>query len=364
MGNDTKSNKMTKYLSNKLRVLSFISIILVVYIHTYYSEGKSMSSLMKLESFWGNGICRVAVPLFFVISGYLFFLKCPDGIKSIWPKMKKRVRTLLVPYLLVNSFAIIFYVLMNVMVNYSPTINGVVNYHIFDEISQYGIWGSILALYWTDPVAFQLWFIRNLMVVILFAPIIYILLRVAIKGVSGFLLFLISEGLLLTVTITVCSDCLAAFWFVAGGYMAMNPRICISGTVERGYWATGSTFLFIALACMNVYHPLSLYQWLMPIVGIIALWTGYDLVYGRGIENPTLSPCLTFLCSYSFFVYLVHEPLLNILKKLPLLISRSEITLIVAYIIIPPIFYYLTSLIGSWIKHVMPRCYDVFTGGR
>lgn len=100
--------KMTAYMSDKLRVLSFLSIILVIYIHMFYTEGTDMPGLNIVESFWGQGICLLAVPLFFVISGYLFFLRCPNGVNSMWPKIRKRGKTLLMPYLLMNTVALLF----------------------------------------------------------------------------------------------------------------------------------------------------------------------------------------------------------------------------------------------------------------
>jgi surface polysaccharide O-acyltransferase-like enzyme len=36
------------------------------------------------------GLC--AVPLFYIISGYLFFYKVPAGIHSIFEKIKKRIK--------------------------------------------------------------------------------------------------------------------------------------------------------------------------------------------------------------------------------------------------------------------------------
>ncbi len=361
----TENNcKMTQYLSVKLKVLSFISIILVIYIHTYYTEGESMSSLMAVEGFWGKGICLVAVPLFYVISGYLFFLKCPNGLHSIWPKMAKRVRTLLVPYMLMNTFAILFYVILNLMVLVSPTLNSVVNFHILDTISQQGIVKSLLAFYWTDPTAFQLWFVRDLMVVIIFAPLIYILLRYMVKGFLGLILFFVIEAILLTLAIKLSAYFGAAFWFIAGGFIVMHPEIRITAKNANLCWVIASLIIFVSLCCINISHPLTCYQWLIPIAGIITLWLGYDILFQNKPNIFASKPYLVFWCSYTFFVYLVHEPLLNILKKLPLLVSRSECMLLTAYIVIPPLFYYLASWLGKWLKHELPHAYSIFTGNR
>ena len=83
---------MTQYLSDKLRVLSLISIILVLYIHSGFHADEIEGMVMndRVQEFVSGMMGRCAVPLFYVISGYLFFLKVPEGMKSIYGKMRKR----------------------------------------------------------------------------------------------------------------------------------------------------------------------------------------------------------------------------------------------------------------------------------
>ena len=74
---------MNKYLSKKIKVLSLLSMILVVYQHM--GRGAKLDvytyTMLPTEG-WINsfaelslaqGIARIAVPLFFIISGFLFF---------------------------------------------------------------------------------------------------------------------------------------------------------------------------------------------------------------------------------------------------------------------------------------------------
>lgn len=65
---------MTQYLSDKFKVLSLISIILVLYIHSgfhdYPNEIQGMVFNANLQSFISGMIGRCAVPLFYAISGY------------------------------------------------------------------------------------------------------------------------------------------------------------------------------------------------------------------------------------------------------------------------------------------------------
>lgn len=79
--------------------MSFFSILLVIYIHSYYLEGNEFEMNKFIQLFWGQGICRIAVPLFFILSGYLFFCNIDEGVQTVWRKIKKRCKTLLLPYI-------------------------------------------------------------------------------------------------------------------------------------------------------------------------------------------------------------------------------------------------------------------------
>ncbi len=156
----------------------------------------------------------------------------------------------------------------------------------------------------------------------------------------------------------------AAFWFIGGGYLAMHPKIKPAKFETRMETAILSVLLTIGFAVWNVILPHQIFGWLIPAAGIIALWTLFDVLFKKKENIFSARPILAFLCAYPFFVYLVHEPLLNILKKLPLLASRGEWVFILSYIIVPPLFYVLAALLGKWLKHIMPKPYEIFTGGR
>ena len=92
--------------SLRLKLLNFPLIVGVVYIHAYGMEiGFAGSELgpAHLDRFTdvvrtlvSQGVARLAVPMFFLISGYFFF----NGFTgwSYFNKLRVRFRTLLVPY--------------------------------------------------------------------------------------------------------------------------------------------------------------------------------------------------------------------------------------------------------------------------
>ena len=114
--------------------------------------------------FGGVGISGVANPLFYFISGYLFFM-CMTKVSECLPKIKKRIRTLLVPYLLANTIAFAMYAALDGISRMSPALYNVVNFHILDWF-KLDLPTILYNVYW-GPVAFQLWFVRDMM---LFVP--------------------------------------------------------------------------------------------------------------------------------------------------------------------------------------------------
>ncbi len=92
---------------NKISYLHFILSVLVILIH-------SINNDTKIEKFFSieNGIGQFAVPLFFILSGFLFF-RTVNSMYDVKRKMRNRVYTLLIPYLLWNLIYYVIYMLRN-----------------------------------------------------------------------------------------------------------------------------------------------------------------------------------------------------------------------------------------------------------
>lgn len=94
---------MTEYLSKKIKFFSFWLIVGVVILHSVVQNNNTVSS--AIQRFISYNLCQVCVPVFFIISGYLFFLNVKE-INSIFIKMGKKIKTLLLPYIILTVMLI------------------------------------------------------------------------------------------------------------------------------------------------------------------------------------------------------------------------------------------------------------------
>lgn len=216
---------MTQYLSDKLRILSLISIIFVLYIHSGFhaDEIEGMVVNDRVQEFVSGMMGRCAVPLFYVISGYLFFLRVPEGMKSIYGKMRKRVRTLVVPYIIGCLFFVGFGVLMAVL----PGVSKYMNSSLMPLFSK--PIGEILRSIFYDadngaPCAFQLWFLRDLILIVATSPLWYLCLKHLKWG-------FVAVVFVLTYFDVPHVPFYSLFWFVLGGQLT-KVKIEMGGMVE------------------------------------------------------------------------------------------------------------------------------------
>ena len=347
---------ITSYISDKIKVLSLVAIVLVLYIHSgfhdYPHEILGMQFNHYLQEAISGKLGRCAVPLFYMISGFLFFQQV-DSITDVWVKMKKRVKTLFVPYII----AALFFPLFCVLVEYVPFASNMSNGGgISNELAK-PLWDVLLAVFYmtpggNTPWAFHLWFLRDLIIIVACSPILYYL-RKYLRGDVTCLLFLSLSFIGITEV-----PFLSFFWFTAGdAFMGRMDR------VKSWLWPVGYLLICIAEMCwfserMEHLKVLSIF------IGVLAFWSVYDLVIKKDfvLKNHR---CLATASSFTFFIYLFHEPTLNIVRKLLIFpLGTSSLGFAVNYLISPWVFALLFIGLGWLLRKYMPKVYGVCVGGR
>lgn len=348
---------MQQYLSDKLRVISLVSMALVLYIHAGFhaDEIAGMTALDYLQHFLSGLLGRCAVPLFYLISGYLFFLKVPDGFRSVLDKIKKRLRTLLIPYII----GCVFFVVLGVGVALVPGTARFMNSTLL-PLQCRPVTDVLYAIFYDAgngmPCAFHLWFLRDLLLIVLTSPLWYLCLK-RLKWVLVAIIFV------LTYVPIPWLPFQPLFWFVLGDSM-----VSVSLSTLDARTTASATVLFLLLSLAQLFMP-ALVPWHLlnipiTLLGIVAIWGLYDLVAGRHFELSA-HRLLATSCHFVFFIYLFHEPTINIVRKLIVVaLGTNVVGYTTSYLLSPWVFMTCAVAVGVVFRRCLPAVYRFCTGGR
>lgn len=317
---------MDRQESSALNITRFIMSIGIVFLHAYttvqsYPFLHDLPVYQQVTRVFSMQFGEVGVPVFFIISGYLFFI----GFKPTWSsykyKMEKRFYSLLIPYLIWNALMIgVYYVAECV-----PTVR-----ELFNDgkklVHDFGF-SDFLGAFWArkdgGPILDQLWFVRNLILLAVGSPIIYYFVRYTkLAGV-------IALGLLWMFGTGMAYPQSSIFYFSLGAWYSINGK-SITGEIRKISKPLFIIFPIILLADAlmdgtTVGFYLHRIQTFTGVLFILAL---IPVLLEKGKVRD-----IAFLSSSSFFLYVAHDPLLRFMRKfsLKLVDHTSEFQVIAIY---------------------------------
>lgn len=334
---------------NKISYLHFILSVLVILIHSINNE-------TKIEQFFSieKGIGQFAVPLFFVISGFLFFRNAYT-MNDVKQKMRKRVYTLLIPYLLWNLIYYVLYMLRNPGMGLDIAM-------ILDAAFNY-----------TYNPAF--WFIYQLILLIIISPILFY----ALKNVKYIIIFiiLISLSIILEYDLPYINED-AIIYFFSG---ALFSKIYNSNKMS---FISKKSFV-IALISAIIAFILNRWTFNMIYVNVnfrtIFIWT---IILVRLFAAFTIFYFVDLIFKYdkvysfmenTFFLYAIHymivKAMIVIMKyieyKFLILIAPNifiEIFEIVVFTISPIVCIIVNYYLSRYIKKKNAKVYAYLSGNR
>lgn len=338
---------MNKYLSDKIRILSFVSIILVVFLHGQMFEYSTGINFI-LQRFITKEITRVAVPLFFSISGFLLFYSCEQfSLNWYCKKIRTRVRSLVFPFLAWSIFG--FFIVYTVKSIFPSLFSSV------KPLAEYSMYDYMLTLLWQPVGTYQLWFIRDLMVCVVISPFIYY----ALQYLKFFYLAVLGLFWVLSMQWIISIESLI---FVSlGSYAALYKkevfeRICTSKVKAFVYCV-----ICICACFIDMYYPIGyLMHSIVIISGMMFIWYFYDIFF----DNVFCKLKDSGIVRYTFFIYVFHEPLLTFVKGFFLSISVGQWGVFLSYIASLIITIIMCFITGYIFKKTMPCLYSIVCGRR
>ncbi|MDE7385871.1 MAG: acyltransferase [Muribaculaceae bacterium] len=315
-----------------ISLLRFPMMVGIVIIHCNItlidpSQGGHLTPIQPSEgiiTFFSEVLCRIIVPMFFLISGYLFFYR-KDGSRFGFytNQWRKRINTLLVPYLLWNLITLLFVIFKC----YGPlnfmfprlTADPITLKECFEAFWKFRPLDVENATFYEPPSApidIPLWFVRDLLVMMLFTPVLYRLLKIKVVGA---IITLSLIGMFLTGIWTPYStgfSLTAVTFFVAGCWLSIHhidPISAIEKTSSINWICAVSAALYAISAGFELdnvdniagihFHAVSI------VIGVVMLSTA-SAILNRHFKIYIPST----LVASSFFIYGFHYILLSVIK--------------------------------------------------
>lgn len=178
---------MIKRINNTANVWKAILTLMVVYIHSFSLVPSDEGTLLyDIKVYLSFVIPRIAVPLFFIYSGYFFFKGKECGFRTCLGKMKIRMRTLLLPFFLWSVIGALFFM----CIDKSQRTLSIL------EILNHTFWMSAYtpSSYIPQWVGYEipkvtslnmpLWYVRDLLILMYLSPLVYVVLQRKLLGLS------------------------------------------------------------------------------------------------------------------------------------------------------------------------------------
>ena len=348
MGNSNEIQSVSKHATlndacyrNKITYLSFILAILVVIRHTSNIEVYGLTSgvLFWIEKFFAE-LTDLAVPTFFVLSGYLFFQNYTP--KILLKKWKSRLFSLLIPYLIWNGISYLYILAISSIPNIRDRIsNPIVSFSLFDFCKDLVLGEN----------NFVTWFLRCLIVYTIVTPLIYWI----IKNKYGAIISLV----LLGVAITIINKQVLNYWimYLLGACLGIHLKAFMTADFSPKIVICAFGYLLISVIIGVFFEEkqITIYT-LLRLSQVIAIW-----IYTDCLAKETKPK---WWMKISFFVYLCHNMVLESVEKGFLIVfGRNGIGALLDFIFAPIITLLIIIALAFVLRKIKP-VWSILTGSR
>lgn len=366
------------YLSSqKFTFWLFVSMVLLLFVHSYnlhlrylqpfsiVDERLTVNSF--IQYFLSNGLFRFFIPMLFSISGYLYAAHDDRGYKN---SIARRFRTIFVPYLVWSSVGMaITYILE--LSSYSREVVRATQLLTLPGnrvlIHDY-TWHELLLRWIIQPVSYQLWFLRVLLIYNLAYPVlrwgiirhtrIFFFMFILFWLSNAGFIFIEGEGLLFfSIGIWLRKENIniqqPGKWFQPIPWAAMFLSVTIIKTVLafKAFIIIGNSVFPLLL----VLHKIAVFS------GYIAAWFGSGFLVTWSMRKRRF----VWLSQFSFIIFGLHAPLVAyaINAILPLVSEIDNYRLLI-YVLLPMVLFIFCIATGALLRSLFPRLFKILTGGR
>lgn len=375
-------------LSKTISYLRFPLTIGVVFMHFCLSKGLAVRGVkygmdnpdwyFYIINFLSDVLPRIGVPLFFVISGFLFFYKKDFDGNIYKQKLKTRAKTLLIPFILWNVIAIIWHLkcfIPGLSSFYRPveiqfSLTRILS-TLFCNTGNNGIIvtatssGSALGVY---PIDVPLWYVRDLMVMIILTPILFFMINKARQWfivIIGLLWFtspiFLPKGNLIGLYFEMFIT--AAFFFCWGAFYSINKKNFVLCFQKIKY----APVVYIPIAIADVLTKGLEYNIFISKTGILVGVIAAVVVVSHLLEFNKVKVNST-LASSSFFIFSLHYLFIGEIGKFTFTMlhipDNNPYAMLALYFAVPLFSIAVCFALYLLLRRYVPKLCNLLTGGR
>jgi peptidoglycan/LPS O-acetylase OafA/YrhL len=364
---ERRKNEISQETSERLALLRFPLMVAVLFHHAGVaiysgqdgaSTGGGGGGLLLLDfirSFVQKTCDLLAVPCFFLMSGFLFFWGFSWSLKNYKKKLTSRVRTLLIPLLFWSNLVLLGYFILQQM----PLMRGLFTGRR-GIVSEFGIFEYFNALVGITqhPYAFQLWFLRDLFLLTLVSPLIYF----GVKKIPYLWCPLFVACYVFDIWFLSALEIRSVAFFTIGAFLAVSGRSPF--LLDRsGIFAAIVFCVCMVFDFFNHSINLSLLTRNVEVFSIVVFAL---FISGKIVKYKKMKNLFLLLANFSFFLFVFHEPLLSFATRLffKFFPIKSELLLLGFYF--ATVFFITALSFGVYLllKKLVPGWLNFITGGR
>ncbi len=354
-------------------------MFLLVFVHGYNLEinylqpwtlpHESLRFTTFTVYFLANGLFRFRIPMLFIISGLLF---AQHDYRPYGERTRKRLRTLLLPYLIWSAIGLLLTWLFELIPFTRDIIAGskIVQIDAQRKLLHDYHWYEMLFRWLVIPVPYQLWFIRVLLIYNIAYPairwcVLHRLGRWIFFGLA-FLMWLSTAGF-------VFFEGEGLLFFSIGVWMNktkfnidkpaswMNPKILGLVFLVLAALKTWLAFNGEAFLGNGIYPVLALMHKMVIFSGLITAWFGFNSFVTWFMKKAWF----VWLSAFAFMIYAFHAPLVAYATRgVFMAVNQLPYYRFATYILLPLSIIALAIGFGALLRRFLPKVYGIMTGGR
>lgn len=337
---------MEKRILERLGISNFILSLLIVCHHAFTADITFNGSFNPFD--YGLEIAfqrlmynlsECAVPIFFFLSAYLFYRNYSGNFNDYKRKVKSRFFSLFIPYILFVSFGYVK--------------------HLFASGTCWSVIGWIKELWFCETM--PLWFIRELMALVILAPFFFWIKK---KNVVSILLVLL---IIVLITYGFIPYRSFVYWipvYLSGIHVNSSLWSNIESFTEKYKWGVIAFTVLYVCSC-----------WFLPNETEHSYLDNFIYIIFRIATPIAYLPIMIMIAKsklvirkwmgYSFFVYLVHFPVISILTIIcEKYLNNFKGAQFLNYCLIVIITYVVCVLISMFLQQYLPRIWSIINGRR